>query len=102
MGHAVEVHRFVDQWAGIRDEIVAILDRGINRGDGPCFARVTDLNRPSALSLIRGDSPFARCAARSVGGYIIRGKLEATGVIPADARSSAQVFVLSGRCTIQG
>ena len=102
MGHAVAIHRLLDEWAGIRDEIVAILDHGINRGNGPCLARVTDLNRPSAPSLIRGNSPFARCASRSVGGYIIRGKLETTGVIPADACSSAQVFVVSGWCTIQG
>ena len=101
MGHAVEVHRFVDQWAGIRDEIVAILDREINRGDGSCLVHETDLNRPSAPSLIRGNSPFARCASRSVGGYVIRGNLEATWGIPADACSSAQVFVVGGLCTIQ-
>ena len=102
MGHAFAIHRLLDQWAGIRDEIIAILDRGINRGNGPCLSPITDLYRPSAPSLIGGNSPFARCASRSVGCYIIRGESEASGVIPADACSSAQVFVVSGWCTIQG
>jgi hypothetical protein len=58
MGHAVAIHRLLDQWAGIRDEIVAILDRGINCGNGPCLSPITDLYRPSAPSPIRGDPPL--------------------------------------------
>ena len=102
MGHAFEIHHLVDQWAGIRDEIIAILDCRINRDNCPCLLRITDLHRPSASSPIRGDPPFASCASRSVGGFVIRGKSEASGVIPADACSRAQVFVVGGRRTNQG